>query len=55
MEYFFSKILHTNFDDAKTKVIEALKTDGFGIINMIDMQSNLKEKLDVDFKKYHIL
>lgn len=55
MEYFFSKILHTNFDDAKAKVIEALKTEGFGILTEIDMQSKLKEKLGVDFKKYHIL
>ena len=55
MEYYFSKILHTNFDDAKAKVIEALKTEGFGILSEIDMQSKLKEKLDVNFKKYHIL
>ena len=55
MEYFFSKILHTNFDDAKAKVIEALKAEGFGILTEIDMQSKLKEKLGVDFKKYHIL
>lgn len=55
MEYFFSAILKTNFDDAKAKIIEALKTEGFGVLTEIDMQSKLKEKLGVDFKKYQIL
>lgn len=55
MEYFFSAILKTNFDDAKAKIIEALKTEGFGVLTEIDLQSKLKEKLGVDFKKYQIL
>ena len=55
MEYYFSKILHTSFSNAETRVIEALKTEGFGVLTEIDMQSKLKEKLGVDFKKYKIL
>jgi uncharacterized protein (DUF302 family) len=55
MEYYFSKILKTSFSNAETKVIEALKTEGFGVLTEIDMQSKLKEKLGVDFKKYKIL
>lgn len=55
MDYHFSKILNCSFTDAEAKVIEALKTEGFGIISEIDMQSKLKEKLGVDFKKYKIL
>jgi len=55
MDYYFSKILHTDFDQAVIKVTEALKTEGFGIITEIDMQAKLKEKLGVDFKKYTIL
>ena len=55
MEYYFSTILNTNFDDTKAKIIEALKTEGFGVLTEIDMQSKLKEKLGVDFKKYQIL
>src|SRR5512133_3497173 len=55
MEYYFSTILKTNFDDAIAKTIEALKTEGFGIVSEIDMQAKLKEKLGVDYKKYKIL
>ncbi len=55
MEYNLSTILNTNFDDAETRVIEALKTEGFGIISSIDMQLKLKEKLGIDYKKYKIL
>jgi uncharacterized protein (DUF302 family) len=55
MEYYFSTVLNTNFKDAEAKITEALKAEGFGIISEIDMQSKLKEKLGVDFKKYKIL
>jgi uncharacterized protein (DUF302 family) len=55
MEYYFSAILHTDFDDAVAKITEALKTEGFGVLTEIDMQAKLKEKLGVDFKKYKIL
>ena len=55
MEYYFSAILHTDFDDAVAKISEALKTEGFGVLTEIDMQAKLKEKLGVDFKKYKIL
>lgn len=55
MDYYFNKILQTDFDQAIMKVTEALKTEGFGIITQIDMQAKLKEKLGVDFKKYTIL
>jgi len=55
MEYYFSAILHTGFDDAVAKITDALKTEGFGVLTEIDMQAKLKEKLGVDIKKYKIL
>jgi uncharacterized protein (DUF302 family) len=55
MEYYFSAILHTNFDDAVAKITEALKTEGFGVLTEIDLQAKFKEKLGVDYKKYKIL
>jgi len=55
MEYYFSAILHTGFEDAVAKITEALKTEGFGVLTEIDMQAKLKEKLGVDYKKYKIL
>ena len=55
MKYYFNKTLKQNFEATKSLVVEALKTEGFGIVSEIDMQAKLKEKLGVDYKKYTIL
>ena len=55
MQYYFNKTLHMSFDDAVTRVVYALKKEGFGILTDIDVQKTLKNKLDVDFRKYRIL
>lgn len=55
MNYYFKVKLNTSFDDAMVKTVEALKTEGFGVLTEIDMQAKLKEKVGVDFKKYKIL
>jgi uncharacterized protein (DUF302 family) len=55
MVYYFSKNLNISFDEAVSKVTEALKKDGFGILTDIDVQATLKKKLDADFRKYRIL
>jgi uncharacterized protein (DUF302 family) len=55
MEYYFSKTISLSFDEALNRVTEVLKSEGFGIISEIRMHEKLKEKLDVDFKKYTIL
>jgi uncharacterized protein (DUF302 family) len=43
------------FDDAELKVREMLKQEGFGVLTEIDVKSTLKEKLQVEFRKYKIL
>lgn len=43
------------YGEAVEKTIEALKTEGFGILTRIDIKATLKEKLDVDFRPYVIL
>lgn len=55
MEYSFHKKMTTGFDEAKTKVTNELKAEGFGIITEIDLQEKFKEKLQVSFRKYTIL
>jgi len=55
MEYYFTTILKSSFDEAVEKVTKALKEEGFGMVSEIDMQAKLKEKLGVTFKKYRIL
>ncbi len=55
MKYYISKTLNSEFEAAVEKVTEALKKEGFGVLTEIDIQEKLKEKLDVDFRKYKIL
>ena len=55
MRYYFSKMLKTSFDDALARVVAELKKEGFGILTEIDVRAALKEKLNVDYKKYRIL
>lgn len=47
--------LSGNLDEVKPRVVEALKTQGFGVLTEIDIQKVMKQKLDVDFKPYQIL
>ncbi len=44
-----------SFDDARARVTDALKQEGFGILTEIDVQSTLKATLDRSFRKYVIL
>jgi uncharacterized protein (DUF302 family) len=55
MNYYFSKVLSGDFDEARARVTEALKKEGFGILMEIDIQAKMKEKLGIDFKRYMIL
>jgi len=55
VSYYFSKTLHTSFDESIDKVTAALKEEGFGVLTEIDVKATLKNKLDVDFKPYRIL
>jgi len=51
----FAQVLNIPYEEALIKVQEALKEEGFGVLTTIDVQSTLKKKLDVDFRKYAIL
>lgn len=56
MSYYFNKALNNiEFEAAIEKVTEELKKEGFGVLTEIDVKKTLKEKIDVDFKKYRIL
>jgi uncharacterized protein (DUF302 family) len=55
MAYYISKIVEAGFYETLEKVVENLKDVGFGVITEINLQKKLKEKLDVDYKKYVIL
>lgn len=53
--YAFSTVLEASYEDAVSRVTDALKKEGFGVLTEIDVKSTLKKKLDVDFRKYVIL
>ena len=55
MKYYISKKISTDFDQAVLLVTESLKKEGFGVLTEINLQEKLKEKLNVDFRKYKIL
>jgi len=43
------------WDAAIARTIDALKTEGFGVLTTIDVQATLRSKLDREFRKYVIL
>ncbi len=56
MSYYFNKVITgKSFDEAIEHVTAELKKEGFGVLTEIDVKETLKNKIDVDFKKYKIL
>ena len=55
MSYHFSKRLDVPFNKAVSRVTEALKREGFGLLTNIDVSATLKAKLGEDFRPYRIL
>jgi len=44
-----------SFEDARSRVVDALKQQGFGVLTEIDVQATLKAKLNLDSRQYVIL
>ncbi|TGL25373.1 DUF302 domain-containing protein, partial [Leptospira levettii] len=44
-----------SFEETINDTTEALKKEGFGVLTTIDVKQTLKDKINVDFKRYTIL
>lgn len=54
-DYGMSAHLDMPYELAVERATAALKAEGFGILTEIDVKATLKQKLDVDFRRYVIL
>jgi len=55
MKYYFERTFNSDFNTVVQRTKESLTAQGFGVLTEIDIREKLKEKLDVDFRKYLIL
>lgn len=55
MPYYINRTIKLDFDAAVQRTIDALGTEGFGVLTDIDVQATLKKKLGADTSKYRIL
>jgi len=55
MKYSIRKKMNTSFDEARERIIDELRKEGFGILTEINVKSTLKKKINVEFDNYIIL
>ncbi|MEW7974209.1 MAG: DUF302 domain-containing protein [Candidatus Thiodiazotropha endolucinida] len=53
--YSFKTSVEGDLERVETRVVEALKNEGFGVLTEIDVQATMKKKLGIDKRPYKIL
>jgi uncharacterized protein (DUF302 family) len=54
-KYGYKRVVDLPFSEAVSRLKDALKDEGFGVLTEIDLKAKFKEKLDKDFGEYLIL
>ena len=47
--------LKTDYETALSRVLDAISAEGFGVMTEVDVKATLKQKLDLDFRRYKII
>jgi len=55
MSYTLDETVDGEFDDVVEETIDALDSEGFGVLCDVDVQATFAKKLDADFRQYRIL
>ncbi len=55
MSHGIQKTLPLDYDTTLAKLPDALKSEGFGVLTEVDVQSTFRAKLGVEFRRYKIL
>ncbi|PTX43522.1 uncharacterized protein (DUF302 family) [Christiangramia gaetbulicola] len=55
MDYYYNRKIKGDFDDIMDRTKKELEKEGFGVLTEINVNETFKKKLDVDFRRYHIL
>lgn len=55
MTHGMQKTLALDYDATLARLPDALKSEGFGVLTEVDVQSTLRAKLGLEFRRYKIL
>lgn len=55
MKYYIDTTLNGSFESAVSAVKNALPEFGFGVVTEFDIDEKLKDKLNVDFRRYKVI
>ena len=55
MKYYLNKTINTNIEIATKRITEELQKEGFGVVTQFDVNKALKDKLEIEFRKYRIM
>jgi len=53
--YYFQRTVAMDFDQVLVLVKEALQKEGMGVMTEMDLQRAFRQKLNQDFRRYHVL